>query len=69
MYEVRLDNQERFLEVARERMKEKGWNIKVLSAEIGRPIASVYGFFSKKNKSRFIAAEIALALDIEEGDL
>ena len=67
MYELKEDVD--FVSIVRERMQEKGWNEKNLAEEIGRPCSSVYGFFSKKNKSRFLAAEIALALGIEEGDL
>lgn len=71
MIEIVLSKKEyiKFTAEARKRMRIKGWNIEHLAEHIGRPINSVYDFFSRKKRtSRFLAAEIAEALDMESKD-
>ena len=72
MIEIVLTKNEyiKFTAEARKRMKERGWNIAHLAKAINRPQQSVYNFFSRENvSSRYIAAEIADALDMNLQDL
>ena len=67
MYEVKLTpkSRKRFIATARSRMSARGWSMKDLAKEMDRPVNSVYSFFSHDSRSnRFLAAEIAKALDI-----
>ena len=67
MYEVKLTpkSRKRFIATARSRMSARGWNMNDLAKEINRPVSSVSGFFYKNSiQNRFMAAEIAKALDI-----
>lgn len=67
MYEIKLTpkSRKRFIATARRRMIARGWNMKDLAKEMDRPVSSVYSFFSNDSRSnRFLAAEIAKALDI-----
>ena len=67
MYEVKLTPKSRkqFIATARSRMSARGWNMNDLAKAINRPGNSVYSFFSHDSRSnRFLAAEIAKALDI-----
>lgn len=71
MIEIVLTREEyvNFTAEAKKRMRIKGWSAKVLAKKIGRPVESVYMFFSPNNKpSRFLAAEIANALEMEQKD-
>lgn len=55
-----------FTAEAKKLMHIKGWDMKDLAKQIGRPVGSVRKFFSLKDRSsRFLAAEIANALDME----
>ena len=67
MYEVKLTpkSRKRFIATARSRMSARGWNMNDLAKAINRPVSSVSGFFYKNSiQDRFMAAEIAKALDI-----
>ena len=67
MYEVKLTPKSRkqFIATARSRMSARGWNMNDLAKAINRPVSSVSGFFYKISiQNRFMAAEIAKALDI-----
>ena len=67
MYEVKLTPKSRkqFIATARSRMSARGWNMNDLAKAINRPVSSVRGFFYKNSiQNRFMAAEIAKALDI-----
>lgn len=71
MYEIRLTGpaRQRFIAVAKERMKEKKMKMGDLAKQLDRPINSVYNFFSNANRpNRFIAAEIAEFLEIKPED-
>ena len=72
MVEIVLSKKEyiKFIAEAKKRMNERGWNIAHLAKAISRPQQSVYNFFSMGNvSSRYIAAEIADALDMDLQDL
>lgn len=71
MIEVVLSETEysRFTAEAKKRMRMRRWKNHDLARKIGRPVGSVNGFFSEKAKpSRFLAAEIASALDMTSKD-
>lgn len=71
MYELILKGEQRikFKAEAKKRLEVKGWDMKVLASEIGRPVNTVYKFFSNSSKSnRFVAAEIAKVLDMKPKD-
>ena len=71
MIEVVLSETEyaRFTAEAKKRMRMRRWKNFDLARKIGRPVESVNRFFSAKGKpSRFLAAEIALALDMTPKD-
>ncbi len=71
MIEIVLSRKEyiKFTAEARKRMDIRGWKIEHLAEHIGRPVNSVYNFFSRKGKpSRFLAAEIAKELDMKSMD-
>lgn len=72
MYELRLvaSSKQKFVDVARHRLADRNMTLKDLADEIGRPVNSVYGFFNsyKKKPNRFIAAEIANALNMKQED-
>lgn len=71
LYEILLNKSERekFMLVAKIKMIEKGWSAKDLAEEIDRPVSSVYNFFSNKKRiNRFLAAEIADALDMVQSE-
>lgn len=67
MYELNIppNKRERFKEVVRKKMSEQECTVKDLAKAIKRPQSSVYGFFNKDKANRFIAAEIAMALNIK----
>ena len=59
----------RFTAEAKKRMRMRRWKNQDLARKIGRPVGSINGFFSAKgNPSRFLAAEIASALDMTPKD-
>ena len=67
MYEVKLTPKSRkqFIATVRRKMISRGWKMEDLAKEINRPVSSVSGFFYKNSiQNRFMAAEIAKALDI-----
>lgn len=67
MYEVKLTPKSRkqFIATVHKKMNARGWKMKDLAEAIDRPVKSVYNFFYDRSKqNRFIAAEIAKALDI-----
>ena len=69
MIEIVLTKNEyiKFTAEARKRMRIKGWSTEDLAKQINRPVSSVYNFFSKNRKpSRYLAAEIAKALDMNK---
>ena len=69
MIEIILTKNEyiKFTAEARKRMRIKGWSTEDLAKQINRPVSSVYNFFSKNRKpSRYLAAEIAKALDMNK---
>ena len=69
MIEIVLTKNEyiKFTAEARKRMRIKGWSTEDLAKQINRPVSSVYNFFSKnRNPSRYLAAEIAKALDMNK---
>ena len=69
MIEIVLSKKEyiKFTAEARKRMRIKGWSTEELAKQINRPVSSVYNFFSKNRKpSRYLAAEIAKALDMNK---
>ena len=69
MIEIVLSKNEyiKFTAEARKRMRIKGWSTEELAKQINRPVSSVYNFFSKSIKpSRYLAAEIAKALDMNK---
>lgn len=69
MIEIVLTKNEyiKFTAEARKRMRIKGWSTDDLAKQINRPVSSVYNFFSKNRKpSRYLAAEIAKALDMNK---
>ena len=69
MIEIVLSKKEyiKFTAEARKRMRIKGWSTEELAKQINRPVSSVYNFFSKSRKpSRYLAAEIAKALDMNK---
>ena len=69
MIEIVLTKNEyiKFTAEARKRMHIKGWSTEDLAKQINRPVSSVYNFFSKNRKpSRYLAAEIAKALDMNK---
>ena len=69
MIEIVLSKKEHILFVAeaRKRMRIKGLSTDDLAKQINRPVSSVYNFFSKNRKpSRYLAAEIAKALDMNK---
>ena len=69
MIEIVLTKNEyiKFTAEARKRMRIKGWSTEELAKQINRPVSSVYNFFSKNRKpSRYLAAEIAKALDMNK---
>ena len=69
MIEIVLTKNEyiKFTAEARKRMRIKGWSTEDLAKQIKRPVSSVYNFFSKNRKpSRYLAAEIAKALDMNK---
>ena len=69
MIEIVLTKNEyiKFTAEARKRMRIKGWSTDDLAKQIKRPVSSVYNFFSKSRKpSRYLAAEIAKALDMNK---
>ena len=69
MIEIVLTKNEyiKFTAEARKRMRIKGWRTEDLAKQINRPVSSVYNFFSKNRKpSRYLAAEIAKALDMNK---
>ena len=69
MIEIVLTKNEyiKFTAEARKRMRIKGWSADDLAKQINRPVSSVYNFFSKNRKpSRYLAAEIAKALDMNK---
>ena len=69
MIEIILTKNEyiKFTAEARKRMRIKGWSTDDLAKQINRPVSSVYNFFSKSRKpSRYLAAEIAKALDMNK---
>ena len=69
MIEIILTKNEyiKFTAEARKRMRIKGWSTDDLAKQIKRPVSSVYNFFSKNRKpSRYLAAEIAKALDMNK---
>ena len=72
MYELRLtaSSKQKFVDVARHRLNDRCMTLKDLAEKIGRPVNSVYGFFNsyKKKPNRFIAAEIANALNMKPED-
>ena len=72
MYELKLtkQNKQKFVDVARHRLSDRQMTIKTLAEKIGRPVNSVYGFFNsyQKKPNRFLAAEIADALNIQSKD-
>jgi hypothetical protein len=72
MYELRLSpsEKEKFVNVARYRLYNRNMTLKDLAAKIDRPVNSVYGFFNsyKKKPNRFLAAEIANALNMKQSD-
>ena len=74
MYELRLTRQQkdRFVNVARNRLVQRKMTLKDLAEQIERPVNSVYGFFnsskSHQKPNKFLAAEIANALEMESRD-
>ena len=71
MIEVVLSETEysRFTAEAKKRMRMRRWKNFDLAQKIGRPVGSVSRFFSEKESpSRFLAAEIAVALDMTPKD-
>lgn len=59
----------KFIAEAKKRMKVKGWSMNDLAEKLGKPVASIYDFFSSKKKpSRFLAAEIADVLEMKPKD-
>ena len=69
MIEIILTKNEyiKFTAEARKRMRIKGWSTEDLAKQIKRPVSSVYNFFSKNRKpSRYLAAKIAKALDMNK---
>lgn len=71
MIEVVLSRKEyvKFTAEAKKRMYIKGWDMSDLAEHVNRPVNSVRIFFSQKRKpSRFLAAEIAKALEMELKD-
>ena len=69
LIEIVLSKKEHILFVAeaRKRMRIKCWSTEDLAKQINRPVSSVYNFFSKNRKpSRYLAAEIAKALDMNK---
>ena len=71
MYELYLVGQarEKFNTSAKRKMRAKGWDMKVLAAELGRTPESIYSFFAHKDRPmRFLAAEIATKLEMTRKD-
>lgn len=71
MYELRLNSQQKqkFVNVARYRLAERKKTFKDLAEEINRPVNSVYCFFNNNQRTnRFIAAEIAKSLGMNQED-
>ena len=72
MYELNISKQskQKFISVARHRLADRNMTIKDLAEKIGRTVNSVYGFFNsyQTKPNRFLAAEIATALNIQSKD-
>lgn len=71
MYELKLSKvqKQKFVNVARYRLAERKKTFKDLAEEINRPVNSVYCFFNNNQRTnRFIAAEIARALEMKQED-
>ncbi len=71
MYELKLSKQakQKFVNVVRYRLAEREWTLKDLAKHINRPVNTVYNFMSHDVKpNRFLAAEIATALDMKQSD-
>ena len=69
MYELRLSPQNRnaFISEAKARMAERGMTVADLAVKINRPVNTVYKFFGCSSiQNRFVAAEIADALDMHK---
>lgn len=71
MYELRLNNvtKQKFVASAKNKLSERGMTIRDLAKQIGRPVNSLYCFFSNdKKQNKFVAAEIANALEMKRED-
>lgn len=71
MYEINLSSKgkKKFVQDAKAIMKEKGITLAELAKQINRPVGSLYCFFGNgKIKNRFLAAEIADALEMRKGE-
>lgn len=71
MYEVNLygKNRERFKAAVKKKMEEQRISYKELAEKINRPVNSIYCFMNDDRRpNRFLAAEIAEALDIKQRD-
>ena len=70
-YELTLTAQskEAFKTVVKQKLEDKHISLVELAKLIDRPLATVYNFMYNKNRAnRFVAAEIANALDINRND-
>lgn len=68
MYELRLSHTQhvKFVQTVKTELKHRKMDVRDLAYMIERPVNTVYKFFScKETANRFVAAEIATALDIK----
>lgn len=68
MYELRLSHTQhiKFVQITKTKLKVRKMDVRDLAYMIERPVNTVYKFFScKETANRFVAAEIATALNIK----